>query len=286
MLIVIFAITGMLLLLPDLALAWGPATHIYLASHILTLDATIPSATLALLRTYQVDFFFGNISADILLGKKYVDWRLHCHNWEVGKTVKNAARTDAEKAFAYGYLCHLAADTVAHNHFVPRQLFAYPSISDIGHAFWEIRADSLVDRQYWEMAKYVNEQDHSANERLLEEHLTPSIFTFKTNKRIFDHMMLMTNLRQWQNFVEMANQYSRYQLTNQELEHYHALSVERITRFLVDENDPEVLSWDPTGGERLKFVKKKRRTIARHLRRANMPRTEFQRIADQYYVHG
>ncbi len=273
-----------MLLFPDIAFAWGPATHVYFAAQTLSLQPTIPAAAFTLLKAYQTDFLFGNISADILFGKKYVEWKSHCHNWQVAKNLKQVAKTDAQMAFVYGYLCHLAADTVAHNHFIPRQLFAYPSIADIGHAFWEIRAESMIDRRYWDLVKYINSQDHSANESILEENLTPSIFTFKTNKRIFDRMILMGNRKHWQNLVSFAYQNSRYRMSKQELNYYHELSIKRIRRFLINENDPEILNWDPTGGDRLKHVKTKRRSMRRLIQKNKKPRLEFQRMADRFYL--
>ncbi len=216
---------SIVLLMPEVTYAWGPATHIYLATEILSLNSLLPAGLLTLFKAYQIDFLFGNISADILVGKKYVDWKIHCHNWQIGKNLKDGAGSPAQLAFAYGYLCHLAADTVAHNHFIPRQLFAYPSIAHIDHAFWEIRADSVLDRKHWELVKFINEQDHTENERLLENYLTPSIFTFKTNKQIFNRVILMTHMNRWKNLVAYTHQTSRFQLSYEEIRSYHQLSI-------------------------------------------------------------
>jgi len=46
------------------------------------------------------------------------------------------------RAFAFGYLAHLAADTVAHNYFVPRQLAVTSSTSSLGHSYWESRFEN------------------------------------------------------------------------------------------------------------------------------------------------
>lgn len=270
---------------PDLALAWGPAVHIYLASQLLTMDGVIPVTILQLLKDYKTDFLFGNISADILLGKKYVEWRKHCHNWDVAKHLRNSAQNPQQLAFAYGYLMHITADTVAHNHFIPRQLFAFASTADFGHAYWEIRADRFIDTQYWNLVRFVNEVNHDENEKLMEANLTPSIFSFRTNKLIFDRMILMTNMRQWRNLVNFAHNNSRYPLTESEMQNYFDLSLERMIRFLQDENDPTVVRWDPTGGDRLKFAKRKRRSVSRLIRRGHLPPTAFPTMADKLYVY-
>src|SRR6476620_10374622 len=110
------------LLIPPAAHAWTPGTHIYLGESVLGNLGQLPAAMADLLRAYPFDFLYGNIAADSSIAKHYAPLGRHCHYWHVGQEIHDLAATDGLRAFGLGYLCHLAADTVAHNYFVPRQL--------------------------------------------------------------------------------------------------------------------------------------------------------------------
>ena len=53
----------------------------------------------------------------------------------MGLEIYDKARDEALKSFALGYLAHLAADTVAHNFFVPRYLIIASRTSGVGHSY-------------------------------------------------------------------------------------------------------------------------------------------------------
>ena len=99
---------------PGAADAWGPATHLELGNAILKNPELINASARALIQAFPFDFLYGNISADIVVGKNLVEEMKHCHNWKVGFKLKGRTESDSQKAFALGYLSHLAADTIAH----------------------------------------------------------------------------------------------------------------------------------------------------------------------------
>ena len=111
-----------LCVIPSTAWAWTPGTHIFLGEAVLSALAQLPKAIAELLGNYPVEFLYGSIAADTSIAKKYAPVGRHCHSWAVGLEIYDQARDDAIKSFALGYLAHLAADTVAHNFFVPRYL--------------------------------------------------------------------------------------------------------------------------------------------------------------------
>ena len=112
------------LVCPASAHAWTPGTHIYLGGSVLANLQLLPATIADLLRIFPFEFLYGNIAADSSIAKHYAPLGRHCHYWHVGQEIHDLAETDALRAFGLGYLCHLAADTVAHNYFVPRQLMA------------------------------------------------------------------------------------------------------------------------------------------------------------------
>ena len=84
-----------------------------------------------------------------------VDRRRHEHREEVraGRAplpfverrdgdLRRRATTSRCAPSALGYLAHLAADSVAHNYFVPKQLAVTSSTSALGHSYWESRFET------------------------------------------------------------------------------------------------------------------------------------------------
>src|SRR3989304_4615726 len=129
------------LLIPSPAFAWGPLTHIYLGSEIYYLGSILPVWVFNLLKRCRGDYLYGNLMADIILAKNLLPIEKNSHSWEVGFSLLESAKKSSEKAFSFGYISHLAADTVAHG--------KYTNGKNIEHTFLELRADSLIDRKYW-----------------------------------------------------------------------------------------------------------------------------------------
>lgn len=183
MIILFFLIS--FLLIPEITFAWGPLTHIYLGSEIYSYASLIPASVMTLLRRYRQDFIYGNLMADIILGKKYLPEDKSSHSWDVGLNLLKQAKKGSEKAFVYGYLSHLAADTVAHEALTEDKW-------DIGHAWIEIKADSLIKKTYWLESVTINKAVQMRNDKFLEGSLDRFVFSFKTNKRIYKGMVFLS----------------------------------------------------------------------------------------------
>ncbi|BCB96372.1 hypothetical protein JZK55_12940 [Dissulfurispira thermophila] len=173
------------LLVPSFSFAWGPLTHIYLGSEIYSYAPLIPAGIMALLRKYRQDFLYGNLMADMILGKKYLPDDKSSHSWDMGLRLMEQAKKGSEKAFVYGYLSHLAADTVAHEALTEDKW-------NIGHAWIEMKADSLINKTYWLESMTINMAVQRRNDRFLENSLDRFIFSFNTNKRIYKGMVFLS----------------------------------------------------------------------------------------------
>jgi hypothetical protein len=183
----IFSIVLSLVLLPSLAEAWGPLTHVYLANQVLDLGiAAVPAGVFSILKKYRKDFLYGNISADIIFGKRFQRLKKNSHSWEIAWRLFETAETDRQRAFAYGYLTHLCADTVAHN-------LRYP-VLPFNHPILEIRSDSLVDKRYRKILKTLDKPMQRRHDRFLEKTLESVFFSFKTNRRIFKSFLVLSKL--------------------------------------------------------------------------------------------
>ena len=183
--ILCLTLTLILVLMPSLAFAWGPLTHAYLGSSIYSFASLIPAGIIALLKAYRKDFIYGNLIADMILGRKYLPYSKDSHSWDVGLRLLDQAEKEPEKAFVYGYLSHLAADTVAHEILTKDK-------RDLGHAWLEIKADSIIDKVFWLESVNISRAVQRRNDRFLEGSIEKFIFSFKTNKRIFEGIVLLS----------------------------------------------------------------------------------------------
>lgn len=260
----LFLCFAALFLLPDPAWAWGPATHVYLGTAALQSLALLPPAIAALLRAYPTDFLYGSVAADISLAKKYVPEGRHCHNWHVGEEIFETAETDRLRAVGLGYLAHLAADTVAHNYFVPRQLLLTSSSKALGHSYWEHRMDVQLPEASTRLAReVVMQQDHSAADALFDRVLSSTLFSFRTNRRIFRGMIRFQDNDRWHAIFGTMLQNSRWTLSEREIETYTALAFDYLIEYLSDRGQSIPATLDPIGDENLGLSKRIRRMALR-----------------------
>ena len=197
-------------------------------------SAALPAAVADLLRAFPFDFLYGNIAADSSIAKKYAPVGRHCHSWHVGQEIHDLARSDALRAFGLGYLSHLAADVVAHNYFVPRQLVLTSSTTGFGHSYWESRFETPFGDQFARTAKEVILLDHASADAHLDRIIAPTIFSVKTNRRLFRGMVHLTESQGWQRAFQVAEKRSRWDLPVDDVERHMGLSFDFIMDMLAD----------------------------------------------------
>ncbi len=246
------------LLFPAPLHAWTPGTHIYLGEAVLGNLTSLPGAIADLIRAFPFDFLYGNIAADSSIAKKYAPVGRHCHSWHVGQEIYDKARTDALRAFGLGYLSHLAADAVAHNYFVPRQLVLTSSTTGFGHSYWESRFETPLGDRFRRTAKEVILLDHGPADGHLDRLIAPTIFSVKTNRRLFRGMVHLTESQGWQRAFEVADKNSRWELPVRDVERHLALSYEFVMDLLANP-DAEPRGLDPAGDKALGIAKRMRR---------------------------
>lgn len=235
------------LFLPSDALAWGAGIHLQLGSAVLENLSAITPAVAAVIGEFPRDFLYGCIAADITIGKKFTHYLQHCHRWQVGLRVLQNAELPQQKACAYGYLSHLAADTVAHNYFVPFKMMSSFASLTLKHTYWEIRFETFVDRDIWETGMIVARENYRSNDALLRRVISETLFSFGTNKRIFNSILLVSRMEKWQQVIRTLTDSSRYALDENDREEYMALAQEAVFDFLQNLEASRSFRADPTG---------------------------------------
>jgi hypothetical protein len=265
---------------PHQAHAWTPGTHIYLGESVLANLRYLPGAVAELLRAYPYDFLYGNIAADSSMAKHYAPLGRHCHYWHVGQEIHDLAATDPLRAFGLGYLSHLAADTIAHNYFVPRQLMLTSSTAAVGHSYWETRVEAHLGDAYAKVAKDVILLDHAPADAHLDRIIAPTIFSVRTNRRLFRGMVHLTETTSWQRASQVAREYSRWPLTDQDVEQHLGLSFDYMMELLGD-SVVSARHLDPSGERPLKTAKEMRRRVIRDAGRRNT--TQLKNAAHEHF---
>lgn len=254
------------LLIPEQASAWGPATHVALGQAVLSSLYLLPPAVRGVLQRNPLQFLYGSIAADISFAKKYVPEGRHCHDWAVGEEILHSARDERLQAVGYGYLAHLAADTIAHNVFVPRQLLLTSTTQALGHTYWEHRMDLHLGDEFLRQAKWlVVENDHSDADRLFDDVLSSTIFSFRTNRRIFRGMIRFQGHERWQRVFSQVLANSRFDLSDPTVDRYFEISFDSVIEYLNKRGESGPADLDPVGEINLKLAKMvRRRALSDH----------------------
>jgi hypothetical protein len=243
------------ILIPGEALAWGIGVHLQIGSHILGNLHLLPSSLKILLTAFPHDFLYGCIAADITLGKKFTHYLNHCHGWRIGRRILDAARSDSQRACAYGYLCHLAADSVAHSYYVPYKMVRTFNTVFLQHTYWEMRFEADVDPNIWPLARTIARKNFEDNDALMRSVLSDTIFSFSTNKRLFNSLLLLSRLQQYQKMLRSLSTNSRFVLEPNDRSEFFNLARGASESLLLDMEKSPYWRADPTGEVALNTAK-------------------------------
>ena len=246
--------------------AWGPATHIGLGTTVLAELSVLPAAIAALLTRHGISYLYGNIAADVVFAKRWSRVKQFCHHWTTGFSLLEAAPDDRAKAFAYGYLSHLAADTVAHSKFVPRQIATSEVSLNFGHFYWELRADTLEKESSWKSLEQLFSASRSHLHFLMQREIHDTFLPFELNRLLFEGINALSARKGFRRTMHAWGRYSRWHLCPELLNQYHAESVDRIHSILTCGGQSALMREDPNGTSALMHVRVRRRELRRRRR--------------------
>ncbi|MCF8086206.1 MAG: zinc dependent phospholipase C family protein [Desulfohalobiaceae bacterium] len=244
------------LALPDQALAWGPGVHLYLGNYFLAHLHLFSASTAQLLQENGFAFLYGSLSADMLVGKGRELTPNHCHSWDAGLRLLQKVEAPDLRAYALGYLGHLASDVVAHNYYVPNMLQLNRRRGRVGHVSVELRADRQVDYSNKQLRRIIQTTWRDADELLLRT-LRQSRMSFSLKKMVYKSGLSLSRCDPLER-KRLVRGLKEQSEENDYLRDMLELSRQVITDCLNRTGDSSVAQFDPMGFENLGLVKKNR----------------------------
>ncbi|CAK7043428.1 MAG: hypothetical protein DELT_02927 [Desulfovibrio sp.] len=235
------------LAVPETAYAWGPGAHMVTGNWVLQNLAVLPACVAEPLMRYPGLFLQGCLSADIFIGKGSKAKKDHSHNWESALAVLGRAKNPAQKAYAYGYLAHLAADTVAHNVFVPRLLPIAPGNGKMAHVYLEMQADRLLDWDKTDALSVFRERRSATSLALLRKALRKNPVKFGMQARVFRGSVALGGSNAWRRGLSMVDSLFPEHVRRPYLEGLLAVSTRAVVDVLKHGPESPVFSLDPIG---------------------------------------
>lgn len=210
--------------------AWGPGHHLEFAERVWRRrKELLPRDVALLIDEERPAFDYGNIAADIINFKAFGGAYSHCHRWVIVDEMRALSTSRRQEAFVAGYLSHLAADTIAHNHFVPYHLARYARTQGLGHLYWEMNADRFVPESRWQRVTTLKNQTALTElDDLVNRTVPKKALSMGTNKMIFNHVLLVSERERWRNSMARLHPMSRVTLTKGFLSVFQLAAVDRI----------------------------------------------------------
>lgn len=246
------------LILPSAALAWGPGAHMIAGNWILqNLSALPPNVAEALMR-YPGQYLHGSLAADIFIGKGSKARAGHSHNWENGLSLLDKADNRRRLSYALGYLSHLAADTVAHNVYVPGTFGTVPGPGRLAHVYIEWHADASLKWDAADARGVFHEAGSLSSERILRDTIRQKAWQYWLKKHIYERSISLGSSRAMQRSITIMDRLFPGDDRLRLLEHMLALSARGIYSVLSDPCNSPVLSLDPIGADALSLAVSKK----------------------------
>jgi len=269
------------LLLALAGCGWGPGHHLEFAQRVYRRRRELlPKDVALLIHEQNAAYFYGNIAADIINFKAWGGPYGHCHRWTIIADMRALAGSARQEAFILGYLSHLSADTIAHNHFVPYHLARYARTKGLGHLYWELSADRFIAESRWQIVNRLKSQGalHELDE-LVNSTVPKKALSMRANKMIFNHVLLVSERDSWRRGMARLHPLERVSLTKGFLGLFRRAAVDRIRLALHPRGFRQLQVLDPNGKEAQKRALKLRKRIVHRWAPGGVRAAESERLA-------
>ena len=257
------AVAILILLFPSDAQAWGPLAHLNFSAQALANVGSVQPALRGVLQEFGNEFLYGSLAADIVVGKNMARFLYHCHNWRVGFNVFKHAKPGGEQAFALGFLSHLAADTIAHNYFVPFKTVASYHKASTRHAYWELRYDQRMDKDLSRVARLVTTRAIRNHDDYLERMLYgSSVLPFGVSKQLFRSLLAAARIGRFGQVSRLALARERNLVLEPDLVvDTNEIAVRSILGMLNEGERSEAARADATGARNIRLATDLRKAL-------------------------
>lgn len=264
--------------------AWGPGHHIEFSERVWRRRReTLPREVGVLLSEQKAAFYYGSLAADIINFKAYGGDYNHCHRWTIIDEMRELASSSRQEAFILGYLAHLAADTIAHNHFVPYHLARYARTKGLGHLYWEMSADRFVKDATWDLVAWLRaDSELEELDDLVNRTVPKKALSMRTNKLIFNHVLLVSQRERWRQGMARLHPIRNVTLSRGFLGTFQRAAVDRIRLALHPRGFREIQRVDPNGKQAQKDALALRRRIVHRLAPGRLDLKESEQLASPF----
>jgi len=135
------------------------------------------------------------------------------------------------------------------------------------HIYWEVRFDARAKRSLWDLSREIASlPQHDEDDELLERVVKRTLFSFKTDKRIFHSLLILNRMDQWQKMLHNLSEKSPWKLADEDVDKYKNLSYQTTFDFLTHLQKAECIKSDPIGSNALlsaRWIRKNLRMLNR-----------------------
>jgi hypothetical protein len=146
------------------------------------------------------------------------------------------------------------------------------------HAYWELRFESEVPPETWALARTIARKDFSVNDLMLRSVVSDTIFSFGTNKRLFNSLLLLNRLQQWQKVLRSFSTSSKWILDKEDREEYLALAAQSSYSVLTEMEKSPFWRADPTGERAINAARMIRKNLYLLWMDGKLPENEAEAI--------
>ena len=274
MLAIVAGVFIAIVFLPLPAFAFGPIAHVDMGLDVIAEAVGMASGTWSVIRSYQREFLQGTLGPDREVAKNLAVYERHSHNWDRFFNQLHNAKDDAERAFFLGCLCHLAADAVAHNYFVPMKIVESHRSRFAGHLYWEMRFDARSRERGSRQALKALGLNTREHRKFLATVVPGNLIGPRFNVRMTGLAMRMQRALAFQAFSGFLDRESRLALSDADTRDVRAMAVAAQVSLMHGPARAPVVAMDARGEDALAVAMRVRRHLRDLVRRKGEPNTE------------